>query len=218
MAVEYTEDGVIGDVTLTVTNHCGTDEQLVRHALVAIALVWQRLVHVPTEIGVGFADGLADQQSGRVANGVYDAEANKIYLALGARWAYAHYPLSVRKGLAARVAAHEAMHAVQCYRAGGASRFERPHITDLNYEAHPVETEAHVESMDVLKGYVDLLTGSDGRHLEALYLGDRLYEFPATSAYTDAWHRVVAGDTAVSAGTQCSAASQPANVASHPIR
>jgi hypothetical protein len=112
-----------------------------------LGLVWQRDVGTPTEIGVVFVDGVADWESGWTAIGVYEAQAHRIVLAFGANSAYPHYSLTLLTAFAAHAAAQEAMRAAQCHRAGGPAYFERPKAGDPGYHAHPIEVEAHTESI-----------------------------------------------------------------------
>ncbi len=159
-------------------------EQLVLHALASIALVWRRHMKLPTRIRVEIADNVVDAESGLEVNGVYRISDNTIALALGQ---LATRSPAAAVGMVIRVASHEAMHAVQHARGDDIVGVPRPVMGDrIAYDAHPAEVEAHIESVDVLKGYYPELTGP-------LPMGGTDYVVPEASVYTAPWQRVAAG-------------------------
>jgi hypothetical protein len=156
------------------------DRYLVDLALITIQMVWSRHVSTPAEFRVSFADHIATSAvpPGQ-ANGVFDHITNRFGFAVvdllhGATGKTA-------EGLMIRVAAHEAMHAVQYARGADPDGA----LTDLNpasdeYKGNPFEVEAHAESVLVLKGYFPDLRGQ-------LELGVQLVPVPAESPYTVRW-------------------------------
>jgi hypothetical protein len=180
----------VGEVVFDVADHAGADLQLVNHAVAAIALVWEHHVGRPKEFRLEIGDALADGDAGVDANGVYVPEHHFIGLAIGPRSRCAATPKPGPVVHAIRVAAHEAMHAVQCERAGGPVHFQGATPGDPAYNDHPTEIEAHRESVAVLKGYFPEMRGS-------VPTGGREYPVPAESPYTDAWRRFAEGERMV---------------------
>jgi len=97
------------------------------------------------------------------------------------QWPGEYWPIQV-----VRVAAHEAMHTVQC--ATGIPADSVTSTRTLGTPAcvdSPLEFEAIQESVDVLKGWIPGMC-------EPLPVGERLYPVPTTSRYTGYWEQVQA--------------------------
>lgn len=170
-------------VTFEVDLRVPVDDALLHDALTAAALVLRRhLGPAPVTVRVVVVDRLlVAGRPGAEPNGHYDPGTRTIGLA----WRTMLAPLSAAAhGLqVVRVAAHEAMHAVQCARADvtGAPYPDNARAVGPAYEADPVEVEANEESFRVLAG---LHPGYGHVRVPGGVAG---YAMPDRSDYEPAW-------------------------------
>jgi len=155
-------------------------------ALATVAMVWDTHVGRDVRFNVVTIHNVANLDGAMIdPNGAYVPGARLIAFALKkllessleCDWAVQ----------VVRVAAHEAMHAVQFAEGDAAERMASlPPQGSAERRESPLEVEANQESVDVLKGYNPNLTG-------AMPYGDREYPVPAASRYTEHWKQVRAG-------------------------